>query len=109
MTYNVEHEERSYSFTCRSCLSQWTRRYLVAEWADEDGVQREAFLREQVPVPNPTRGTVCPRCGSNRVTVLALVHGHPILASPPEPESQVTVPRSIRPRPKLEPRTRAFP
>lgn len=115
MARNVEQEDRSYAFVCRACSLESSRNFAVTIWHDEDGVAHESYARSGVPVPDPTREPLCPRCGSNRMTVQLLCHGHPVTAEA-QPEL-VTVPRamptrSIPPRsslPKVLPRTRAFP
>ena len=115
MARNVEQENRSYGFVCRACSLENARDFAVTIWHDEDGVDHESYARSGVPVPDPTRDPICPRCGSNRMTVQLLLHGHPVAAEA-RPEL-ITVPRTmpartITPRsarPKVLPRTRAFP
>jgi len=115
MARNVEQEDRSYTFVCRSCSMDSSRSFAVTIWHDEDGVEHESYARSGVPVPDPTRDPICPSCGSNRMTVQLLCHGHPVAAE--DRADLITVPRamparSILPRsarPKVLPRTRAFP
>ena len=109
MARSVDREDRSYVFTCRSCSVESSRTYTVTVWGDEDGVEHDAFVRAGVPVPDPTKEPICSGCGSNRVTVLPLCHGHPVV--PPEPASNISVrvAHTVPPRRQLTPRTRAFP
>ena len=76
---NVEQEDRSYAFVCRSCSAEGSRDFAVTIWHDEDGVEHESYARSGVPVPDPTRDPICPSCGSNRVTVLFLCRGTRLL------------------------------
>ena len=108
MARYVEQEDRSYAFVCRSCSAEGSRDFAVTIWRDEDGVEHESYARSGVPVPDPTRDPICPSCGSNRVTVLLLCRGHPVAAEV-RTEIAITIPRTIPPRMKVLPRTRAFP
>ncbi|MBF8190408.1 hypothetical protein ITP53_32795 [Nonomuraea sp. K274] len=88
MTSLVEEEIRSVPFECRGCWHVWEEDYQVRHIEDRHGNEGVIWLRAGVPVPPPSPGAICPRCGSQQATMFpeGYLARHPELRRPPEPE-----------------------
>jgi hypothetical protein len=63
----VERAPIKVLFTCRHCQLEWRQTYDVVRWTGYEGDVVETYFRRGVPVPPPTLGQRCPRCGSLNV------------------------------------------
>jgi hypothetical protein len=84
---SVEEERRIVPFECRGCWHVWEEEYLVRHADDEHGNAGEVWLRNRMPVPPPSPGTICPRCGCQDATTFpeGYLTRHPELIPPETP------------------------
>ncbi|MEU6710456.1 hypothetical protein ABZ897_03155 [Nonomuraea sp. NPDC046802] len=81
-------------FECRGCWHVWEEEYVVRHVDDRRGNEREVWLRDGLPVPPPSSGVICPRCGSQQATTFPegyLAH-HPELIPSVEPAAPDATP-----------------
>jgi hypothetical protein len=80
----LEEERRNVPFECRSCWHVWEEEYLVRHVEDEHGNEATLWLRNRVPVPPPSPGARCPRCGCEHATTFpeGYLLRHPELVPP---------------------------
>ncbi|MFB4281632.1 MULTISPECIES: hypothetical protein [unclassified Nonomuraea] len=83
----MEEEHRKVPFECRRCWHVWEEDYVVRRIEDDHGNAGEIWLRAGLPVPPPSPGAICPRCGCQQATTFpdGYLSRHPELIPPVEP------------------------